>query len=99
MERCLASDMLQQRLYSVAHRAPARGGIHRLKTLEEITIMKTLIQRFQQLHNDEAGQGLIEYVMLCALVIAAAAACFPGLSKALTDAFTAIGTKLSTYIT
>jgi Flp pilus assembly pilin Flp len=61
--------------------------------------MKTLIQRFQQLHNDEAGQGLIEYVMLCALVIAAAAACFPGLSLALTNAFTAIGTKLSTYIT
>ena len=36
--------------------------------------MKSLIQRFQHLHNDEAGQGLIEYVMLCALVIAAAAA-------------------------
>ena len=31
--------------------------------------MKTLVQRFQQLHNDEAGQGLIEYVMLIALVI------------------------------
>jgi Flp pilus assembly pilin Flp len=60
--------------------------------------MKTLIQRFQQLHNDEAGQGLIEYVMLCALVIAAAAACFPGLSTALTTAFTDIGTKLTSYI-
>ncbi len=60
--------------------------------------MKTMIQRFQQLHNDEAGQGLIEYVMLCALVIAAAAACFPGLSTALTTAFTDIGTKLTSYI-
>ena len=46
--------------------------------------MKTLVQRFQQLHNDEAGQGLIEYVMLIALVISAAAACFPGLATALT---------------
>ena len=60
--------------------------------------MKTLVQRFRQLHNDEAGQGLVEYVMLIALVIAAAAACFPGLSKALTDAFLAIGTKLGTYV-
>ena len=42
--------------------------------------MKTLIQRFQQLHNDEAGQGLVEYIMLIALVITAAVACFPGLS-------------------
>jgi len=69
------------------------------KTQEEITLMKTLIQRFQQLHNDEAGQGLIEYVMLSALVISAAAACFPGLAGALTTAFTKIGTKLGTYIT
>jgi Flp pilus assembly pilin Flp len=60
--------------------------------------MKTLVQRFQQLHNDEAGQGLIEYVMLAALVIAAAAACFPGLADALTTAFKAIGTKLTQYV-
>ena len=60
--------------------------------------MKTLVQRFKQLHNDEAGQGLVEYIMLIALVIAAAAACFPGLSTALTNAFKAIGTKLATYV-
>ena len=60
--------------------------------------MKSLIQRFQHLHNDEAGQGLVEYIMLIALVIAAAAACFPGLSTALTDAFQKIGAKLATYV-
>ena len=60
--------------------------------------MKTLVQRFKQLHNDEAGQGLVEYVMLIARVIAAAAACFPGLTTALVDAFKAIGTKLSSYV-
>ncbi|MGH9544076.1 MAG: Flp family type IVb pilin [Terriglobales bacterium] len=60
--------------------------------------MKTLVQRFKQLHNDEAGQGLVEYIMLIALVIAAAAACFPGLSTALVDAFTKIGTKLGLYV-
>jgi len=60
--------------------------------------MKTLIQRFQQLHSDEAGQGLVEYIMLIALVITAAVACFPGLSAALSDAFTQIGVKLGKYV-
>jgi Flp pilus assembly pilin Flp len=60
--------------------------------------VKTLIQRFLQLHNDEAGQGLVEYIMLIALVITAAVACFPGLSTALSNAFIAIGTKLGTYV-
>jgi len=61
--------------------------------------MKILIQRFRQFQTDESGQGLVEYVMLIALVIAAAAACFPGLSSALTSAFSQIGTKLGTYFT
>jgi Flp pilus assembly pilin Flp len=66
--------------------------------LMEITLMKTLVQRFQLLHNDEAGQGLVEYIMLIALVITAAVACFPGLSTALSNAFIAIGTKLGSYV-
>ena len=94
----LVNHLLQERLCSIADRAPTHGAIH-TKTQEEITSMKTLVQRFQQLHNDEAGQGLIEYVMLAALVISAAAACFPGLAGALTTAFTKIGTKLGSYIT
>jgi Flp pilus assembly pilin Flp len=61
--------------------------------------MRTLIQRIQQLHKDETGQGLIEYVMLAALVIAAAAACFPGLANALSNAFSDIGVTLGKYIT
>jgi Flp pilus assembly pilin Flp len=60
--------------------------------------MKNMIRRFQLLHDDESGQGLVEYIMLIALVIAAAAACFPGLSGALVAAFQAIGTKLGTYV-
>jgi Flp pilus assembly pilin Flp len=60
--------------------------------------MKTLSLRLQQLHKDEAGQGLVEYIMLIALVITAAVACFPGLSNALSTAFVAIGTKLGKYV-
>jgi len=63
-------------------------------------MMRTLILNFlNRLHNDESGQGLVEYVMLIVLVIAAAAACFPGLATALTDAFTKVGTKLGSYVT
>jgi Flp pilus assembly pilin Flp len=79
-------------------RSPAAAGINKRKRLEEIK-MRNMIQTFRQLRNDEAGQGLIEYVMLAALVIAAAAACFPGLANALTTAFAAIGTTLLKYIT
>jgi Flp pilus assembly pilin Flp len=61
--------------------------------------MSTLIQRFHKLYNDEAGQGLIEYVMLGAVVIAATAACFPNLSGALSNAFQAVGSKLGAYLT
>ena len=94
----MANDMLYKGCNSIAHRAPPTAlGITK-KTLLEIT-MGILIQWFQQLDNDEAGQGLVEYVMLIALVIAAAAACFPGLSNALTSAFSLIGTKLGSYFT
>jgi len=73
---------------------------HETKTIQgDGTNLNTLVQRFQQLHSDEAGQGLVEYVMLIVLVIAAAAACFPGLATALTDAFTKVGTKLGSYVT
>jgi Flp pilus assembly pilin Flp len=60
--------------------------------------MRTLIQRIQQLNKDETGQGLIEYVMLAALVIAAAAACIPGLANALSNAFSQIGVTLGKYV-
>jgi Flp pilus assembly pilin Flp len=69
-----------------------------MKTGEGGSQMKNMIQGFQLLHDDESGQGLVEYIMLIALVIAAAAACFPGLSTALVDAFTKIGAKLGTYV-
>jgi Flp pilus assembly pilin Flp len=90
--------MLQQGLYSVARRDTPPAAESLRQNFGGITQMKTLVQQFKQLHNDEAGQGLVEYIMLIALVIAAAAACFPGLSTALKDAFVAIGAKLALYV-
>ena len=52
-----------------------------------------------RLHKDEAGQGLIEYVLIIALVAFAATAGMSALASGMNSAFTAISTILGNYIT
>jgi pilus assembly protein Flp/PilA len=52
-----------------------------------------------RLHKDEAGQGLIEYVLIIALVAFAATAGMSSLASGMNSAFTAISTILGLYIT
>ncbi len=52
-----------------------------------------------RLHKDEAGQGLIEYVLIIALVAFAATAGMSSLASGMNSAFTAISTILGKYIT
>ncbi len=52
-----------------------------------------------RLHKDEAGQGLIEYVLIIALVAFAATAGMSSLASGMNSAFTAISTILGNYIT
>ena len=52
-----------------------------------------------RLHKDEAGQGLIEYVLIIALVAFAATAGMSSLASGMNSAFTAIITILGNYIT
>jgi len=52
-----------------------------------------------RLHKDEAGQGLIEYVLIIALVAFAATAGMSSLASGMNSAFTQISTILGTYIT
>ena len=52
-----------------------------------------------RLHKDEAGQGLIEYVLIIALVAFAATAGMSALASGMNSAFTAISTILGSYIT
>jgi pilus assembly protein Flp/PilA len=49
-------------------------------------------------HRDEAGQGLVEYVLIIALVAFAACAGMNTLASSLNSAFTKVGTKLGTWI-
>jgi len=58
-------------------------------------IMNTLVR----LQKDEAGQGLIEYVLMIALIAFAATAGMSDLASGVNSAFTKVSTILGTYIT
>jgi len=51
-----------------------------------------------QLHKDEAGQGLVEYLLILALVAFAAVAGMNSLAIYLNVAFSAIGSLVNAYI-
>jgi pilus assembly protein Flp/PilA len=62
--------------------------------------MKTFMPDYlTRLHKDEAGQGLVEYVLVIALVAFAATAGMNSLASGLNSAFNAIGSLVDTYIT
>jgi pilus assembly protein Flp/PilA len=61
--------------------------------------MKTPILNFlNRLHRDEAGQGLVEYLLILALVAFAATAGMNSLATGLNSAFSKIGSILGNYI-
>jgi pilus assembly protein Flp/PilA len=59
----------------------------------------TLANLMTRLHQDESGQGLVEYLLVIALVAFAATAGMKGLATSLSSSFSQIGTTLGTYIT
>ena len=62
--------------------------------------MKNLIIRaLVSLHRDEVGQGLVEYLLILALVAFAATAGMSSLASGLNSAFSQIGIVLGQYIT
>lgn len=52
-----------------------------------------------RLHRDEKGQGLVEYLLILALVAFAATAGMGSLASGLNSAFSQIGIILGQYIT
>lgn len=52
-----------------------------------------------RLHRDEEGQGLVEYLLILALVAFAATAGMSSLASGLNSAFSQIGVILGRYIT
>ena len=51
-----------------------------------------------RLHRDDKGQGLVEYLLILALVAFAATAGMGSLASGLNSAFSQIGSILGTYI-
>ena len=62
--------------------------------------MKSKIYGFlARLHTDETGQGLVEYALIVGIVILAGVAASPGLSSAVSAAFSKVGSKIQGVIT
>ena len=61
--------------------------------------MTNLLKSLNRLHQDEAGQGLVEYLLILALVAFAATAGMGTLATKLNSAFDQIGVILGQYIT
>jgi pilus assembly protein Flp/PilA len=59
--------------------------------------MKSLLKSLTSLHRDESGQGLVEYVLVIALVALAATVGMNSLATAINSAFTKVGSLLGTY--
>jgi pilus assembly protein Flp/PilA len=62
--------------------------------------MKSIVLRsILRLHRDETGQGLVEYLLILALVAFAATAGMGQLASGLNSAFNSVGSILGAYIT
>ena len=58
-----------------------------------------VLRYLSQLHKDESGQGLVEYLLILALVAFAATAGMGSLASYLNQAFSNVGSLLNSYIT
>ena len=57
-----------------------------------------ILKSLNRLHQDEAGQGLVEYALIIALVAFAAVVAMQTLAADINNAFTGIGSILSSYV-
>jgi len=60
---------------------------------------KLMLNSLSRLQQDEAGQGLVEYLLILALIAFAATAGMGSLASGLNSAFSAVSSKLGGYIT
>jgi pilus assembly protein Flp/PilA len=59
---------------------------------------QSILNSLRRLHSDETGQGLVEYALIIALVAFAAVVAMQTLANDINNAFTGIGTLLSSYV-
>ncbi len=59
---------------------------------------KMILKSLSRVHKDEAGQGLVEYALIIALVAFAAVIAMKTLANDINNAFTGIGNLLGSYV-
>ena len=57
-----------------------------------------ILKSLNKLHKDEAGQGLVEYALILALIAFAAVLAMQTLATDIDNAFTGIANLLTTYV-
>jgi pilus assembly protein Flp/PilA len=82
---------------SVPPRKPKRQ--EHLLTIEEKLMTDLLLRQITRLHEDQSGQGLVEYLLVLALVAFAATAGMHTVATTINSAFNTIGAVLGQYIT
>ena len=83
----------------VPSRPPNALDSQTIQNSEETKIMMTFVlNSLARLHKDEEGQGLVEYLLILALVAFAATAGMGSLASFLNQAFSAVGSLLNSYI-
>lgn len=60
---------------------------------------KLLFKSLVELHRNESGQGLVEYVLIIALVALSAVAGMSSLASKVNSAFSDVGSVIGQYIT
>jgi pilus assembly protein Flp/PilA len=60
--------------------------------------MSRMLEMLRGLHKDESGQDLIEYALVAALIAFAAVAAMQTLASNINNAFSIIGSKLSSSL-
>jgi pilus assembly protein Flp/PilA len=60
--------------------------------------MNSILRTLKALHNDESGQDLIEYALVAALIAFGAVTTMTTLAGDINNAFSVIGSKLSSAV-